>query len=680
MGTRHAAGGRNSIRRQLTRNVLIPSVSFLLLWATIAAAGSAQTAALALATLNGTDGVVSLGAIAAELRHERRASQVYLGDTDRPAADRLNRQRARTDAAFRAAYEQASHLLDRGEPEIRDRTRDFFDSWKELPALRGSVSAGRLDRETALSRYTDLIDDIHLISDAIVMRLNDERSLTEGVLALQLMRARDYYSQADALLSGVIAAGAMTYEESAHFVHLTASYRDVLSDSERHLAPPVRARYDAMREDAEWIAVTRLSQAVVMREPVNGGGTPGRPAGWNTEVPVGQREWDASSSAAAPLFHDVVIAQVQSSIDSAWAAVRHRILVNVGGSLVALVAGATAIVVALRSARRLTGRLQRLRADTLEVAETRLPDIVARAQGGRRVDVEAELAPLSYGDDEIGEVADAFNTAQRTAVRAAVKQAEIREGANRVFLGIAYRNQALVQRQLRLLDEIEYEEEDPRRLQKLFRLDHLATRGRRYADNLIILGGAPSARRWREHLPLVDVLRAAISETEDYQRVRLRSAPKVWVRGVAVADVVHLVAELVENATQFSPAGAPVDVNSGRVPGGLAIDVEDRGLGMTDEAYTEADRTLAEAPEFDVMALPDEPRLGLFVVARLAARHGVRVRLRPSPYGGTRATAILPEALLRDVRPDNERVRETVPRQAADPDGATGPGECRGDR
>ncbi|MFC7331299.1 nitrate- and nitrite sensing domain-containing protein [Marinactinospora rubrisoli] len=680
MGRLRAAAGRNSIRRQLTRNVLIPSVSFLLLWAIIAAAGSGQTAALALATLNGSDGVASLGAVAAELRHERRATQVFLGDTDRKAASALDHQRASTDEAFRAAYEQASRLLDRGDPEIRHRTRDFFENWKTLPALRGSVSAGRLDRETALVRYTDLINDIHLISDAIVMRLNDERSLTEGVLALQLMRARDYYSQADALLSGVIAAGAMTYEESAHFVHLTASYRDVLRDSEHHMAPAVRAHYDTMRTDDHWITVTRLSQAVVMREPVNGDGTTGRPAGWNTEVPVGLREWETAAAAAAPLFHDVVIAQIQSSIDSAWVAVRHRILVNVGGCLAAFVAGVTAIVVALRSARRLTGRLQRLRADTLEVADTRLPDIVSRAQNGGRVDVEAELPPLSYGQDEIGEVADAFNTAQRTAVRAAVKQAEIREGANRVFLGIAYRNQALVQRQLRLLDEIEYEEEDPRRLQKLFRLDHLATRGRRYADNLIILSGAPSARRWREHLPLVDVLRAAISETEDYQRVRLKSAPKAWVHGVAVADVVHLVAELVENATQFSPAGAPVDVNSGQVPGGLAIDVEDRGLGMSEEAYAEANRTLADAPEFDVMALPDEPRLGLFVVARLAARHGVRVRLCPSPYGGTRATAVLPDALLRDVPPAHEEVRELVPRQLGGADGATGSGECPGDR
>ncbi|MFD0774550.1 sensor histidine kinase, partial [Streptomonospora algeriensis] len=316
------------------------------------------------------------------------------------------------------------------------------------------------------------------------------------------------------------------------------------------------------------------------------------------------------------------------------------------GGVLTLAAGVTAIVAATRSSRRLTGRLRRLRDDALSLAGTKLPAITARARAGSSVDVSTELPRLDYGGDELGQVADAFETAQRTAVGAAVKEAEIRRGANRVFLGIAYRNQALVQRQLRVLDEIEAEEEDPRALRRLFTLDHLATRARRYADNLIILGGAGSARRWREPLPLVDVLRGAISETDEYERVRLTSAPRARLSGAAVADVVHLLAELIENATQFSPAGSPVHVNCGRVNGGVAVEVEDRGLGLTEQGYAEAARVLSESPEFDVMALPEEPRLGLFVVARLAARHSVAVQLRPSPYGGTSATAVIPDQLL----------------------------------
>lgn len=211
---------------------------------------------------------------------------------------------------------------------------------------------------------------------------------------------------------------------------------------------------------------------------------------------------------------------------------------------------------------------------------------------------------------------------------------------------MAFRNQALVQRQLRLLEEIEYDEQDPDALRRLFQLDHMATRGRRYADNLIILGGGQASRRRSKPRPLVDVLRAAIAETEDFGRVRLTSAPRILMHGQVVADVVHLLAELVENATQFSPADSPVDVSCSPVVGGLVVEVEDRGLGMSEQGYAEAEHTLARPLELDVMAMTDDPRLGLFVVSCLADRHDVQVWLRPSPYGGTRATTLIPESVL----------------------------------
>src|SRR5690625_3564981 len=186
-----------------------------------------------------------------------------------------------------------------------------------------------------------------------------------------------------------------------------------------------------------------------------------------------------------------------------------------------LVAGMIAIAVVGRSSRHLTGRLARLRGQILD-RDDDLPEIIDRVQRGERVEVQDELPPLDEcGEDEVGQVAVAFDSAQLAAVEAAVRQAEIRRGANRAFLGVAFRNQALVQRQLRLLDEIEYNEQDPEALQRLFLLDHLATRTRRYADNLIILGGGQSVRRRRPPRPLVDVLRAAIAETEDFERVRL---------------------------------------------------------------------------------------------------------------------------------------------------------------
>ncbi|GAB3212220.1 sensor histidine kinase [Marinactinospora thermotolerans] len=650
MDTTRGQTASTTIRRQLTRIVLVPSISFLALWATVTTVGAVQAGALMLSATDGRMGAEAFGSIVGQLREERRLAQIHLGSPSPASLTALEEQWRRTDEAFTAERDTILLLGERAGGESGEQAEEFLDTWEELPRLRSEVAENRVHREAALERYSDLVADAHLVSEVIVMGVGDNGSLTEGVLALQVLRARDEYSQAEALLAGAIAAGGMSYAETAHFTHLTASYRDRLTNARRDMSPSVAARYDSMVKTAPWEEVQRLSRAVVTRDPVKDTALPfGTTATWNSDIPVTAAQWHTTARATDPVLGELTAAQVQISLEQARRSALRGVLLNACGCLSALAAGALAINSALRSSRGLTERLQRLRAETLELSDTRLPDIVSRLQEGRRVDLALEPPPLWHGADEIGQVADAFNTAQRTAVAAAVKQAEIREGANRVFLGIAYRNQTLVQRQLRLLDEMEHAESDPETLRRLFRLDHLVTRGRRYADNLIILGGAHSARRWREPLPLVDVLRAAISETEDYERVRLRSAPKMSVQGFAVADVVHLLAELIENATQFSPEGSAVDVNSGLVSSGLTVDVEDRGLGMTHSAYEAINRTLAEAPEFDVMAFPDEPRLGLFVVARLAERHGVKVRLCPSPYGGTRAVAVLPARLLEEV-------------------------------
>ncbi|CAM3823264.1 nitrate- and nitrite sensing domain-containing protein [Nocardiopsis rhodophaea] len=658
-----------TLRTELSRIVLIPSLSFLALWLVMTATGTFQAGTQMLSVIGGRESAEVLDALAAELREERRLTLVHLGDPDRsPIHDQLVEQRETTDTA-----------RDTAEAEIGSAvlTGDLPGDTDALGRLRSGVDGGTVSRAEALDRYSDLIEDLGVLSATRLHALENGAGLTDAEMAQDLVDAYEEFSRANALLAGAIAAGRMDYEETAHFTHLTASYRNTLGRLEPDLNGDVQRRYEAMREADPWATTERLSRAVVTRPPVREPEAPGEAPEWNFAIGVDADEWEEATQGADRRFGELVTAQLERAVTTAWGDAVRRIALALAGCVFLLLTGTASIVIATRASRRLVGRLSKLRNESLALADTRLPAIVDRAQHGHRVNLSEELPRLSYGKDEIGQVADAFNAAQRTAVGAAVKQAEIREGVNRVFLGIAYRNQALVQRQLHLLDEIEYDEEDPRTLQRLFRLDHLATRARRYADNLIILGGARSARRWRNPLPLVDVLRAAISETEDYQRVRLTSAPRVRLRGTAVADVVHLIAELVENATQFSPAGAPVDVNCGPVAGGLAVDVEDRGLGMTEEGYEAAARTLSEAPEFDVMALPDEPRLGLFVVARLAARHGVRVRLFPSPYGGTRATAILPDALLEGEENDAPTEPVMVPDQRQADPGPSGEGAAR---
>ncbi|WP_017540402.1 sensor histidine kinase [Nocardiopsis halophila] len=653
---------RRTIRGQLARIVLIPSVCFLVLWTAMTAAGAVQAGSMAAAVGDGRAGTAAFTRLAEDLREERRLTMVRLGEQDREdqedaasSGEPLARARTAVDRALEAAEPHAERLRSGADRDVL-RGAARFDGRGEgapedLAALRSRVDDGAATRAGALEAYDGLLSALRTLDAALLGAASEDADGTAAGLARTLAGVREEYSRAEALLAGAIAAGGMDYQETAHFTYLTASYRDALEQAEPDLRGAALDAYTDLTSGQDWVRTERLSRGVVTRPPISADDAALGRAAWNTGLEVGADEWERAAGGAGQRLSGLVRTQRAAVYDAAETAAHTRIGLSIAGAVLTLAAGAAAIIVAGRSSRRLTERLCRLRTETLAVADTRLPRIVSRVQEGARIDLGEELPQLSYGGDEIGEVADAFNTAQRTAVGAAVKQAEIRAGANRVFLGIAYRNQALVQRQLRLLDEIEYAEEDPRTLDKLFRLDHLATRARRYADNLIILGGAPSARRWREPMALVDALRAAISETEDYQRVRLSCAPGPPLRGTAVADVVHLVAELVENATQFSPAGAPVDVTCGPAPGGLAVEVEDRGLGLTPEGYAVAERTLVQAPEYDVMALQDEPRLGLFVVARLAARHGIAVRLAPSAYGGARATVLVPSALLEEAVP-----------------------------
>jgi hypothetical protein len=244
---------------------------------------------------------------------------------------------------------------------------------------------------------------------------------------------------------------------------------------------------------------------------------------------------------------------------------------------------------------------------------------------------------------EISQIARSFGIVQEAAVAAAVEQARLRKGVNRVFLNISMRNQSLLHRQLGMLDSMERGTSEPGALADLFRLDHLTTRMRRHAEGLIILSGSTPGRGWREPVPVVDVLRAAIAEVEDYVRVDVLSESRDLVTGNAVNDVIHLVAELVENATVFSPPNTRIEVRADRAGTGLVAEIEDRGLGLSQEELADINTRLANPPEFD---LANSEQLGLFVVSRLAARHAIKVSLRQSVYGGTTAILLLPFGVI----------------------------------
>jgi signal transduction histidine kinase len=324
-----------------------------------------------------------------------------------------------------------------------------------------------------------------------------------------------------------------------------------------------------------------------------------------------------------------------------------------GGTTAGAVLGLLAIVVSLlisvRIGRGLVGELVGLRNSALDLAGRRLPRAIARLRAGAEVDLAAEAPAadgLGYGDDEVGQVAEALAVVQRAALEAAVERAEVVSGVAGVFLNLARRSQTLVHRQLALLEAMERRIDDPGELEDLFRLDHLATRMRRHAEGLIILSGSPPGRGWRRPVPLMDVVRAASAEVEDFARVDVRRMPEVSVVGGAVADLTHLLAELVENATAFSPPHSRVVVRGQEEDGvGCVIEVEDRGLGMGRPALADANRRIADARPDDLF---ESDRLGLYVVSRLARRHGVEVVLRASAAepGGTVAVVVLPVAVL----------------------------------
>jgi signal transduction histidine kinase len=296
-------------------------------------------------------------------------------------------------------------------------------------------------------------------------------------------------------------------------------------------------------------------------------------------------------------------------------------------------------------ARSMIRPLRKLRADALEVAGSKLPAMVRRLSESEGGDALAEIEPIGVNStDEIGEVARAFDQVHREAVRLAADEAMLRGNLNAMFVNLSRRSQSLIERQLSLIDNLEQSEQDSDRLSSLFRLDHLATRMRRNSENLLVLAGHEAAsRRWSQPVPLVDVLRAAISEIEQYERVVLNVQPGIQVVGQAVNDIVHLVAEIVENATTFSPEDTQVYVTGQPLTsGGVLLDITDNGVGIAEQEMAHANWRLDNPPVVDVAV---SRRMGLFVVGRLAARHGVRVRLRHAQSGGLTALIWLPESV-----------------------------------
>jgi signal transduction histidine kinase len=595
---------------------------------------------------------------------ERRISELYVADPQAAAAP-LAAARGQVDATL-AQVAPTMREQSRLRPEMFGSIDQALQAFQaNLPQQRRLVDArrsGLLD----VSRFYNAMSLEVETSMVFVARAQPVTGAgVEQSVVINYIRGNDALEEADTLALASFLGDGLSPQEYALFSNRLGEARQRYAEVSPLLRPGEQGQFQAVLNGPNARKLFAIHDQVLQAGPVRPGADrdardddeKGRgrdsdrdeadDAPARRPLPMDPAAWNAATGKLIGDLTQPSIQHVQyaASLSGVEGDRQVRQWTVVGVALFIL--GVAVFLLTTRESSRLVRRLRRLRSETLALSQERLPSIVGRLRSGRPVDLDVELPPLRYGTDEIGQVAAAFEEAQRTAVAAAAREAETRAGLRTVFLDIAHRSQSLVHRQLDVLEQAERAQEDPDQLALLFQLDHLSTRARRNAENLIILGGGQAGRQWRIPVPLMEVARSAISEAENYIRVQVTTLPEVFVKGGAVGDVIHLLAELVDNATRFSPPMSRIEVRGNQAGRGVVVEVEDQGIGIDDDLLEELNKVLHDPPDFQVMALAEEPRLGLFVVAQLAARHGIRVTLTPSPaYGGTRVVVLLPNEIV----------------------------------
>ncbi|MGP4094194.1 sensor histidine kinase [Nonomuraea sp. KM90] len=610
--------------------LLVPLLSLVGLWAF--AAGLTGGDGLRLLSINdlATNLATPSEQVNIELQNERLVSVEFL--VTGQGADAMAKQRGRTDRAVKTFRSLSGNLRDLS-PEMTAQLNALNGKIDQLTDVRREVDGSVVAPLDVIDGYSQIVDASFRMYDAMV--LVPDMALYQQARAVTMMgEAKDVLSRERALIAVVLAKGRVEPRERESFTGMVATRRLLFSQALSHLDGALRGPYERLAASPVYAEFLAAEDAI--RSQAATGGLPAGAATWPID---GQNLWEAVERDQALAVQGIVQRVTPTAIGM-------LIKLGVAGGL-GLLAVITSIMLSLRFRKRLVRELAGLRDAATELAEVRLAGLVKRLRTNTEPPTAAEVAPLEVKahTSEVSDIVRAFNDVQSTAVEAAVSQARLRHGVSQVFVNLARRNQSLLHRQLLQLDSMERATEAPEMLADLFKLDHLTTRMRRHAESLIILSDQAPGRGWRNPVPILDVLRAAVAEVEEYERVEVLQPPQVALLGSAVTDVAHLIAELVENATLFSPPQTRVDVRSASTPHGVLVEVEDRGLGLPRVELDELNDRLTQMPEFD---LAQSERLGLFVVSRLAARHGIKVTLAPSPYGGLTAMVALPASLLAD--------------------------------
>jgi signal transduction histidine kinase len=621
--------GNLTLRPKIALILLLP-VAALLLLAGLRISSSISTSRQAAQVRGQTEFALRGTALAHQLQRERGLTlRSLLGEGQGRG---MAEQQTATDLALVAYRDSARELdVDALLPATADKLVSASNRLNGLSDLRRDVSRRAVAPAAALEAYNTTVADL----------LNTNRGLASGIADPQLAqrvgafvavsRIKELAALERELVSEVLARGRFAPGQYRRFTSTLATRAVLLSEFRAAADGTQQALFVDTLVGPEVQRARELQATAVASEGA-------------ARLDLDPTEWWTVNTAEIDLLRRVEEGLGAAAVDASRAdetAARSRAVIDAAGILLVLTLALGLSLVVVRSLLRPLGLL---RTSAEEVANTQLPGVVERLHRAEPVDLTAETQPIGIPDhDEIGQVARAFDAVHSTAVRVAAEQAALRRSVADMFLSLGRRLQALVHRQLELLDELERTEADPQQLRSLFRLDHLATRMRRNAENLLVLSGAEPVRRWSDPVPLPRVIRAASAEIEDYNRVGVMPMADVRVVGHAVSDVIHLLAELIENAAAFSPPGTRVQVSGEPTAHGYLLEVEDQGIGMSDEELDEANQQLARPTSID---LASAHRLGFYVVGRLAARHGVKVRLRRSWFGGVAALVLLPSGLL----------------------------------
>ncbi|MER7457369.1 nitrate- and nitrite sensing domain-containing protein [Micromonospora sp. NPDC126480] len=629
------------MRTKLTTVLVIPSLAFLVL-----AAVQTHTLVGRTTELGDFAGQVRIGrqitAAMHELQHERDRSAGELGALRRAgaAADSntallaLRVPQQTTDRVM-AELARAAEPLAEADAAWRLAYSEVQEAYGQVASVRAAVPQGVLSSDTIVGAYNRVVEALlNLLGRPTPGE--DRPALSDAVARyVQLARVKELSSRVRAQVYEASRAGAYSVEDRVLLTDLRAQQLTALGAFRVAATTDQIRRYDETSVRPEFVAATRLEERSLPRD----GSAP--------VVPPAEQWWSAGEQRQELLrqIEASVLADAIRQADTVSAAQLRTTLLVV--SIVAAVLLA-AVLMSLLVGRTIARSMRLLRSQALRIAQIELPDALDRLRtvtgGVPAIDV---APPVVRSLDEMGELAEAFVAVHRSAVSVAVEQATMRRNVNAMFVNLARRSQVLVERQLELLDDLEREEDDPEQLENLFKLDHLAARMRRNDESLLVLAGTESTRRWNRPVGLGAVLLAASAEIEQYQRVRHGDVVELHVVGHAVGELVHLLAELLENATAFSRPDTFVEVSAVQEARCALVEIADRGLGMSPTALAEANAVLATPPAADVATVE---RMGLFVVSHLAARLGVQVRLQAGTTGLV-ARVRLPRELLAPAPP-----------------------------